>query len=200
MRPTQLAVLPTVLLICAAALGLAFFLPPAASATASPPPAPQEAETLASTLEARPAGCPLSREFPPGILQWCELIAGSAQAASLEPDLVAALMLLESSGDADAYSANGAVGLLQVMPRDGLAAEFQCPNGPCFASRPTAAELADPSFNVAYGTQMLAGLVQKTGSVREALLHYGPVGVGYAYADTVLQLRDRYRQPGRVME
>ncbi len=67
-------------------------------------------------------------------------------------------MLIESAGDAGAYSSNGAVGLLQVMPRDGLAAEFMCPNGPCFASRPTTDELMDPEFNLAYGARMLADL------------------------------------------
>jgi hypothetical protein len=35
----------------------------------------------------------------------------------LEPDLVLAVLLVESSGRPDAYSPKGAVGLMQVMPR-----------------------------------------------------------------------------------
>ena len=57
-----------------------------------------------------------------------------------------------------------AVGLLQVMPRDGIAADFECANGPCFASRPTIAELLDPAYNLEYGTRMLAGLINRLGS------------------------------------
>jgi len=44
--------------------------------------------------------------------------------------LIAAVILQESGGDPSAYSSSGAVGLMQVMPRDGIAAEFMCVNGP----------------------------------------------------------------------
>lgn len=91
-----------------------------------------------------------------------------------------------------AYSRSGAVGLMQVMPRDGLAAKFQCVNGPCFASRPTRAELEDPAFNIEYGTRMLAGLYQRLESWRDALRSYGPMDVGYSYADKVLAIYERY--------
>jgi soluble lytic murein transglycosylase-like protein len=94
-------------------------------------------------------------------------------------------MLMESGGDPEAYSASGAVGLMQVMPRDGLAASFECINGPCFASRPTIRELLEPGYNVEYGSQMLAGLIDRLGSPREALKAYGPMDVGYSYADRV---------------
>jgi soluble lytic murein transglycosylase-like protein len=100
---------------------------------------------------------------------------------------------MESGGDPQAYSASGAVGLMQVMPRDGLAASFECINGPCFASRPTIDELLDPVFNVEYGTGMLSGLVARLGSEREALKAYGPMDVGYSYADRVLAIYESYR-------
>jgi soluble lytic murein transglycosylase-like protein len=122
------------------------------------------------------------------------LITRYAAEHEIDPNLVAAVMLLESGGDPLAYSRSGAVGLLQVMPRDGLAAGFQCPNGPCFASRPTIQELQDPEFNLAYGIRMLAGLYGRTGSWREALLAYGPMDVGYIYADTVLAFLERYER------
>jgi soluble lytic murein transglycosylase-like protein len=139
-----------------------------------------------------PGGCAVSQAFPEAILQWCQLITAYAHRQRLSPDLIAALILQESGGNALAYSHSGAVGLMQVMPRDGLAASFQCPNGPCFASRPTIRELENPEFNVAFGTRFLAGLHERYGDMREALKAYGPRDVGYYYADKVLALWGRY--------
>jgi soluble lytic murein transglycosylase-like protein len=102
-------------------------------------------------------------------------------------------MLQESAGRPDAYSKSGAVGLLQVMPRDGLASKFMCKNGPCFSDRPSMEELFDPEYNLAYGAQMLASLVQHYGNERDALKAYGPKDVGYYYADLVLNTANRYR-------
>jgi soluble lytic murein transglycosylase-like protein len=81
---------------------------------------------------------------------------------------------------------------MQVMPRDGIAARFECPNGPCFAKRPTIQELQQPGFNVEYGTRMLAGLIERHGEIRPALKSYGPMDVGFSYADKVLAIWDRY--------
>jgi soluble lytic murein transglycosylase-like protein len=144
--------------------------------------------------QAAPAGnCLVSHRFPQGILQWCELITSYAGQAELPPNLIAAVILQESGGDDMAYSSSGAVGLMQVMPRDGIAASFECINGPCFASRPTTEELQNPGFNVEYGTRMLAGLITKLGSPREALKAYGPMDVDYSYADRVLAIYENYR-------
>jgi soluble lytic murein transglycosylase-like protein len=85
------------------------------------------------------------------------------------------------------------VGLMQVMPRDGIAASFQCANGPCFTSRPSMEELFDPEFNIQYGVRMLSGLQKKFGSLRDALMAYGPANVGYYYADIVLAIYQRYQ-------
>ena len=130
--------------------------------------------------------CGLNGQFSSEVLQWCDLIEKYAGENSLEPALVAALITQESTGNASAYSHSGAVGLMQIMPSDGLAAGFMCISGPCFASRPSSQELLDPEYNISYGTKMLAGLVQKYGDVREALKSYGPMNVGYYYADIVL--------------
>lgn len=137
--------------------------------------------------------CQVSDKFPESILQWCELITSYANLRGFDPDLLAALILQESGGELLAYSHSGAVGLMQVMPRDGLAASFMCMAGPCFQNRPTRAELEIPKFNIEYGSELLANLVQKHGSLREALKSYGPVDVGYAYSDRVLALYRRYR-------
>ena len=137
--------------------------------------------------------CQVSKNYPNKILNWCNQITRFSDKNDLDPDLVAALILQESGGNPSAYSKSGAVGLMQVMPRDGLAASFSCVNGPCFANRPSIKQLEDPKFNIQYGTNMLAGLVDKHGDVREALKSYGPMNVGYYYADIVLKIYKNYR-------
>jgi soluble lytic murein transglycosylase-like protein len=137
--------------------------------------------------------CQLSNAYPEKVRRWCEQIVEFATAHDLAPELIAAVILQESGGDPQAYSSSGAVGLMQVMPRDGIAAHFQCINGPCFASRPTIAELQDPEYNIEYGTRMLAGLLARHGDLRSALKAYGPMDIGYRYADTVLAIYENYR-------
>lgn len=138
--------------------------------------------------------CGLSKKYPGKILQWCDLITRYAKTTNLDADLIAALIWQESGGNPEAYSASGAVGLMQVMPSNGIAASFICKNGPCFANRPTIGELQDPQFNIKYGTSMLAGLVAKYGDIKEALRYYGPRDVGYYYADKVLGIYQNYRK------
>ena len=137
-------------------------------------------------VAASAGGCSISQKFPHSVQQWCELIERYAAENGLDPNLISAVMLQESGGQADAYSKSGAVGLLQVMPRDGLAASFMCVNGPCFADRPSINELYDPETNVSYGANMLSGLIKRYGNIRDALKAYGPKDVGYYYADIVL--------------
>ncbi len=168
-------------------------LPETEVAYAASAPTPVVQVQAINTQPDSPAqDCAVSPSYPEGIMQWCDLITRFASQADLSPNLVAAVMLQESGGDASAVSASGAVGLMQVMPRDGIAASFECINGPCFASRPTIEELLDPGYNVDYGTHMLAGLVDRLGDLREALKAYGPMDMGYSYADRVLAIFDRY--------
>jgi soluble lytic murein transglycosylase-like protein len=68
-----------------------------------------------------------------------------------------------------------------------------CINGPCFAARPTIAELENPEFNLTYGSQMLTDLAARYGSYREALFRYGPMDMGYAYADRVISIWENYQ-------
>lgn len=134
----------------------------------------------------------LSSEFPQEIQRWKPLIEKNADIYGLDPNLIGALILQESGGQSAIISSSGAVGLMQVMPSNGIAAQFMCVNGPCFNQRPTIAELSDPEFNLRFGMQMLSGLINKTGSLREALKFYGPADYGYMYADIVLTLKARY--------
>jgi hypothetical protein len=141
-------------------------------------------------------GCVVSDRYPDEVLQWCGLITKYAHKANLHPDLVAALIWQESGGNPKAYSRSGAVGLMQVMPHDGIAADYICKGIPCFSDRPAIDELEDPEFNIKYGTQLLQELVgEQAGDLREALRIYGPLNVGYTYADTVLAIFSRYGAP-----
>lgn len=147
----------------------------------------------ASNRTANSSNCSISSSYPESIQQWCGQIERYARENKLDPNLISAIMLQESNGKPDAYSKDGAVGLLQVMPRDGLASGFMCPRGPCFADRPSTQQLLDPDFNIAYGARLLADLVARYGNVREALKAYGPKDVGYYYADGVLGILTDYR-------
>jgi len=137
--------------------------------------------------------CSISSSYPDSIQQWCRLIVRYARENNVDPNLISAVMLQESAGRPDAYSKSGAVGLMQVMPRDGKAAHFVCKNGPCFADRPSMNELFDPEYNVAYGANMLADLINHHGNVREALKAYGPMDVGYYYADLVIGIMNSHQ-------
>jgi soluble lytic murein transglycosylase-like protein len=139
------------------------------------------------------SGCSLASSYPGAVTRWCSLIEKYAQDQNLDPNLVAAVIYEESGGNPQAYSSSGAVGLMQIMPSDGLAANFTCGGSPCFSSRPSMNELFDPETNIAYGTRMLGSLYGKYGNLRDALLAYGPTGMGYSYADIVLGIYDRYK-------
>lgn len=172
-----------------------WFLPIARHAYEAPEPSPivlkfevvQEATLV--TPEPEPE-CRLSPRWPDKIYRWCELIDRYSALRDLDPNLVAAVMLQESGGNPDAYSRSGAVGLIQVMPRDGLAGRHRCR---CFGNRPTMAELYDPAFNLEYGTGMLRNLIDKYGGVRGGLIYYHGQPGGTAYANKVMAHYERYR-------
>ena len=135
----------------------------------------------------------LSPKFPNSIQQWKETIEHNAIKFNLDANLIASVILQESGGNPLAYSSSGAVGLMQIMPRDGLAIGFICDGHPCFLSRPTMRELYDPHFNIEYGSKMLTNLINKYGDWREALHAYGPMDVGFEYADLVLLIQNNYQ-------
>jgi len=137
------------------------------------------------------------------VREWCSLVNTEAKEYGLDPILVLAVMTQESGGQSDILSENGAVGLMQIMPKDGYSATFECANGPCFAGRPSTKELLDPEFNVDYGCRMLSGLINKYGSERDALKAYGPLiedninteyDESYIFADKVLAIKERISQ------
>ena len=135
----------------------------------------------------------LSAQFPESIQQWQAMIESTAADVGLDPNLIAAVMLQESGGNPSAYSFSGAVGLMQVMPKDGIASAFMCGAKPCFLNRPTTSELLNPQFNIHYGSNYLAGLIHQKGFEREALRAYGHMDVGFDYADAVLAIFENFR-------
>lgn len=179
-------VIRSMLFGCIVVIALTTFI----TANATSPLQQQQQITTQSTVETE--NCEISRAFPQKVRRWCQLIEQYAHKHALSPNLLAALIWQESGGNPTAYSRSGAVGLMQVMPRDGIAKNFECANGPCFAKRPTIVQLKDPEFNIQYGARMLANLVKRRGSLREALKAYGPMDVGYYYADKVLGIYKKY--------
>lgn len=94
--------------------------------------------------------------IPDSITQWWDLIENSADRYQIDPLLVAAVMMQESSGNQNARSSAGANGLMQVL-------------GGAF----------DPQTNVDSGVRILANHLQTFKDTRVALAAYnaGP-GVG----------------------
>ena len=150
--------------------------------------------------------CEISPSYPQITQQWCGLITYYAKERGLDPNLIAALLQVESyggnpeacdddsghmviNGIAICGSRDGAIGLMQVMPRDGISGRKY---GALFADRPTSLELLNPEINIAYGTKMLQN-GGAASNAREALFHYGPSGVGYSYADSVLAIYNANR-------
>lgn len=161
--------------------------PEAQVAAAEGEPQPQQ-----PIADANSSNCEFYDRYPAKVQPWCALIEAAANKPEHEVDalLIASVMLQESGGQPEIMSSSGAVGLMQVMPSDGISAGFQCINGPCFAGRPTIEQLKDPTTNVFYAANMLHGLIERYGDIREALKSYGPFDVGYRYADQVLTIRN----------
>lgn len=190
MNNYQKAILPGLITSCLTLIGLSqLLLRPGLTVSAAAP------LSIENSSESAPSnGCLVQASYPESILQWCDLITTAASQYGLDANLIAAVMLQESGGNPEAYSSSGAVGLMQVMPSDGLAAGFMCANGPCFANRPTTQELLDPAFNIDYGVRYLSGLIERyDGDTREALRSYGPLNMEYRYADIVLTILQNHQ-------
>ena len=135
----------------------------------------------------------LGDKYPQSIQKWKDEIEDSADRFELDPNLIGAVMLQESGGQPSVISRSGAVGLMQIMPRDGIASSFNCGNNPCFINRPSTDELLDPVYNIEFGTRLLSDLIITIGSTRDALKAYGPMDAAYYYADTVLSIYSSYK-------
>jgi soluble lytic murein transglycosylase-like protein len=107
------------------------------------------------------------------IRELAHVIAEESAHHRLDPQLVLAVIYVESRFDCFAVSPVGALGLMQIMPATGreLAKRLGIPwNGPL--------TLFDPIVNVRIGTAYVRQLTDRYGSVRTALAAYN-WGPGY---------------------
>jgi soluble lytic murein transglycosylase-like protein len=121
----------------------------------------QNTAPLGNTVPAVASG--LSPIFTKEVQHWGNDIVRWAGAASLDPNLVAVIMQIESCGDPRATSRSGAMGLFQVMPF-----HFRLGDNPY-----------DPETNALRGLNYLArSLGSASGNARLAMAGYnGGIGV-----------------------
>jgi soluble lytic murein transglycosylase len=100
-------------------------------------------------------------------LRYEQIVVGHAENYGLEPQLVAAVIYQESKFDPNAESAQGAVGLMQLLPSTGQGIAERT-GGDSW----TPADLRIPELNVRYGCWYLRHLLQKYGSEELALAAY----------------------------
>lgn len=136
-------------------------------------------------------------------LEYEAIVVGHARNYELDPALLAAVIYRESKFDADAESASGAIGLMQLLPSTAKGIALHT-GGAKFR----VADLYDPEINVRYGSFYLRRLLRKYGDVELALAAYNAgqanvdawlaQGQGIAFAETrayverVLETRDVY--------
>jgi soluble lytic murein transglycosylase len=136
-------------------------------------------------------------------LEYEHIVRGHAENYDLDAALLAAVIYRESKFDADARSASGAIGLMQLLPdtAEGIALNTG-------GSRFRVADLLDPEINVRYGSFYLRRLLRKYEDERLALAAYnagqanvdewlsedGEIGFAETreYVDDVLDARDIY--------
>jgi soluble lytic murein transglycosylase-like protein len=121
-----------------------------------------------------------------------QILVRAAADQGVDPNLLLAVSFWESSWRVDAVSGEGAVGLLQVMPKTAAVA------GPRFLGRQV--NLQDPHDNAEMGAALLKDLLSKY-DIRTALAAYyqGEPAIlsgSYApdtwhYADGIINLRNR---------
>jgi len=177
------AVLPLLILVTLLITATSFSVSSAARISPVLPNIPKNNYTV---KEVKDKTCPAE------LSRWDSLIKYNAKLFALDTNLISAIIWIESAGNPQAYSSSGAVGLMQVMPRDGIAAGFLCGDNPCFINRPLTSELWPPEVNIEFGCKLLSEYIEQYGSIREALKHYGPLDVGYSYANQVIALAEEF--------
>jgi soluble lytic murein transglycosylase-like protein len=155
----------------------------APAATADPTPAAAVA-ALRSVTASITTALPSRRNdaLPAVATPWVDMIRSAATRHGVDPDMLTALVWVESSFQPDAVSPAGAIGLAQLMPG---------------TARSLRVDPTDPAQNLEGSARMLAGLIEEFGRVDHALAAYnvGPNGLkrglaegrtpGAGYADAV---------------
>ncbi len=106
------------------------------------------------------------------VSQWYGLIDEKAEQAGVDPLLVRAVVLAESSGNPEAHSSAKAKGLMQITPitHEDAMQRFDLPDG----------DLFDPDYNLTVGTRYLAYLLNRFDddvTLALAAYHMGPTRV-----------------------
>ena len=130
---------------------------------------------MTAALVAAAAGGVLYVELsnPPGFerlrypLRYAEYVRVHARENHLDPALLAAVIYQESKFRADAQSASGAIGLMQLTPSTAHGIATRTGGG-----RFRTADLWDPEINIRYGAWYLGDLFQKYHSERLVLAAY----------------------------
>jgi soluble lytic murein transglycosylase len=127
------------------------------------------------------------------------IVRSHARNYRLDPALLAAVIYQESKFRPDARSESGAIGLMQLLPETARGIALRT-GGSEFRVQ----DLYDPELNVRYGSWYLRHLLDRYGSVEQALAAYnggqGNVDRGVRFAETeayverVLELQHIYRR------
>lgn len=120
--------------------------------------ATNEAKKAEQTSQSPIATVITTRWLPPVLDPWKPMILAAAAKHHVDPDVLAIMMLVESSGDPEARSPGGAVGLMQIMPKTGesIAKERNIAD---FSTE----KLQDPATNIDFGAWYLARQVDTFG-------------------------------------
>lgn len=111
-----------------------------------------------------------------------KLIRYEAQRAGLDPQLVFAVIEVESAFNAKAVSPVGALGLMQIMP---FWTEV--------LSDSDSQRLFDPEINIRYGCLILSHYIEiEKGNVARALARYNGSLGKYVYPDKVFEKLEKY--------
>lgn len=119
------------------------------------------------------------------VLELSQLILDKSNEYNLDPILVLAVIHVESTYDTCAYSKYGAKGLMQVMPRRILHPEEL--QDYAFSHH----TFYDPAWNIEFGVDYLAYLVDRFGNLETALAAYnaGPTRIARKYPKQVVRTR-----------
>jgi soluble lytic murein transglycosylase-like protein len=128
--------------------------------------------------------------IPQSVTRWMPELSQAGARWGVDPDLLAAITLIESRGDPDAVSPAGSVGLMQIMPATGAKIAEERGMHDYAPSR-----LRDPAYNADFGAFYLARQLHDFGSVELAAAAYnaGPKAVR-AYLDEGKPLPEETRQ------
>ncbi|MEW5988089.1 MAG: transglycosylase SLT domain-containing protein [Chloroflexota bacterium] len=94
----------------------------------------------------------LSPVWRNNVRRWAVPITAVARDYGLDPDLIAAVINVESNGNEEVISRAGAVGLMGVMPA-----------GPGLEWRPAPEELTIPTMNLRWGVSILVDILRQSG-------------------------------------